>query len=156
MQQQPEPQPRFGQEAVREWRDAPLADAKREYGELINRLWLGNGADAAGMVSLMVQACHTGHLMPQWSLGSVLCFLLGFLALGAGSAARLWDLKSIVQDLEQAEGLMDVHSTSVRRPSHYVGLHLADPRTISGVAAAALFVLGLIFGGMTIYPMHPV
>lgn len=150
MEEPQEPLP-FGYQAVKDWRAVRLEEARREYADLMNRLWAGNGAGAVATISLIAQAGHYGTDIPSWWFWSPACFMAGLFALCVGSAIRLWDLKGIVQDLEKAKGLFDLKMDTFRTPSHHAGLHLGDPRTIAGIVASLMFVFGLVICGSAIY-----
>ena len=146
-----EPQRPFGARALEDWRGRRLTQARTEYSDFMNRLWAGNGAGAIASVSLIADAAHHGKVAPIWWLASPTAFMLGLLSLCAGSVIRLVDLRAIVRDLEDAQGIMDVHMNSIRRPSHDAGLHWADPRTVCGGLSALLFVTGVLIGLAAIY-----
>jgi len=146
-----EPREAFGAKVVRDWRAARLTEARREYADIMNRLWAGNGAGAVVSISLVAEAAHYGRLAPFWWLASPTAFIVGLLMLCVGSIIRLWDLRRIVQDLEQAEGVLDVHVGTIRWPSHDAGLHGRDARTVCGGLAALMFVVGTVIGLVAIY-----
>jgi hypothetical protein len=151
MTDQEEPKEPFGARELREWRNARLADVRREYAEVTNRLWAGNGAGAIAAISLIASATHQGVSAPAWWLASPTAFLAALAALSVGSVARLLDLGNIVRNLEKAEGIMEVRIDAFRLGSHDAGLHWRDPRTVSAIIAAVLLVAGSGVGLAAIY-----
>lgn len=135
----------FGAEIVREMHQSRLDSARSQYEAGINRLWAGCGG---GMIGVVTALRHP--LDPSFRL-SVGAFGLGIFLLGIGALWTLISARTIITHLENIEGIMQVRTDYVERPSVQAGLSLSHPQTLTALAAAGFFVLGVIFAGILVF-----
>lgn len=132
------PEESFGAEVVQEMLYSHLADALSQYRDSINRLWAGCGGGLIGVVTILR---HPKDPLFWLSAGS---FGLGILVLGVGAFWTLIVVRAVIRHLEDINGIMQMRLNYMRRLSDEAGLSLSHPQTWTAIAAAGLFVVGVV------------
>jgi hypothetical protein len=139
-----DPEEPLGAEVVREMHQSRLDAARSQYEAGINRLWAGCGGGLVGVVSILR---HPGDPVFWLSAGS---FGLGLLFLAAGAVWTLVTARTAIRHLEDIRGILEMRMKYMDRISDQAGLNLWHPQTLTALAAAGLFVSGVIFAGVLV------
>ena len=141
-----EPSRPFGAALLDRERADLLGRVREEYAAITNRLWAGNGAGAIATITLLAGATKRGFPTPGWWLAAPTAFVLALVALSVGSAWRLLRLGGKARRLEPIDGVLEKPVTDIESGSQEAGLRWSDPRTLTGVIASVLLVVGVALG----------
>jgi hypothetical protein len=117
-----------------------LAPVTELYKQLLTYLWLGNGAAAGGMLSLMNEA------LKESASKKLLFWPLVFFVIGVGTAFHLISEARAIRSMEEASGPWQLKIGLAKRPSETAGLAISDWRTRAAVVSAACFAIGCVSG----------
>ncbi|WP_430422083.1 hypothetical protein [Phenylobacterium sp.] len=141
----------LGAQAVQDMQRAELEEARRDYNDIVNRLWAGNGAGLIASLTLVVQAINKSHATPSWGMFSPAAFMLAILALGLGGLVRLVTLARRVKDLQSARDILEVPIRTILHPLDRAELTWWSPRSLSALVATGMFMLGTVIGVLAIF-----
>lgn len=130
----------FGAAEVRERLDWRLADARKSYEQVVNRLWAGNAAGVAAVLSIIeksnVQKCA--------AIVALTVFGGGLLTLAIASFSSLVRQSQIVKSLESANSILDIRADFAKRPSEDSGLSWLSFSTWMVLVSMLMFIIGAI------------
>jgi hypothetical protein len=141
-----EPEDQFGAKLVREMHQSRLDAARSQYEASINRLWAGCGGGLIGVVTALRHPTDCFFWLSSGSFG------LGVLFLGVGAVWTLVSARAAIRHLEDIDvfGQMRVKDLP-ERPSDEMGLTLSHPLTWTALAAAGLFMLGVVSAAVLVW-----
>ena len=135
----------FGEAPVRRMLESRRGAAVARYEVIVNRLWAGCGG---GLIASVTATRHPADPFFWFSAGS---FGLGVLLLGIGALMTLLRDRRVIRHLEEIDGILQMRAGLAERPSTEIGLSLSHPQTWTAIAAAGLFVLGIVSLGVLIW-----
>ena len=141
-----EPPEPFGATYLGEWRAQRLQAAKSIYDQILDKLWLSNGAGAAAVFTRagdLIKDTHSATPQYLWPLGF---FVAGAVLPILGNAIALFGETFIIYEMESARGILELKAGHAKRPSKQASLTLKDPRTITALLSACCLVIGGIWG----------
>lgn len=139
-----EPEEPFGAEVVREMHQSRLDAARSQYEAGINRLWAGCGGGLIGVVTVLRHPTDSFFWLCVGSFG------FGVLLLGVGAFWTLVSGRTMIRHLEDIGGILEMRMR-MDRLSDQAGLSLWHPQTWTALAAAGLFVFGVIFASVLVW-----
>lgn len=115
------------------------------YAQVLATLWVANGGATLAALSFIGAVYKPPEfsralLLPLW------CFVLALISMGIGTGCWLVRARKAIRAREDSLSILDLSPDLIMRPSEAAGLTLRDPRTVSAVVSAALFVLGCAAG----------
>jgi hypothetical protein len=132
-------------ERVQRFVEPRLERAERDYSRAMTSLWLGNAGGAVATLGFIGAIWRNTTLSPIL-LAPLWCFVLGFVAMGAGTICGLIADRKVIRKIEEATSVWTVPVGAAQRPSEHIGLTISDPRTLGACASAVLFVAGSLCG----------
>lgn len=135
----------IGAESVRSEHKSRLESAAARYNAAVNRLWAGCGG---GLIASVTATRFPADPFFWFSVGS---FGLGILLLGIGALSTLIRERKVIRHLEEIDGFLQMRADYAERPSASAGLSASPPQTWTALAAAGLFVLGIISEGILVW-----
>jgi len=137
-----EPKEPFGASYLEAIQKGRLEIAKSTHNQILDKLWISNGAGAAAVFARAGDAIKDAHSNSHQYLGPLTCFIVGAIFPIIGSTIALVIEKTRIYEMESANSLLDLRIDRAKRPTAQAGLTLWDPRTLSAIISALLLVAG--------------
>lgn len=139
------PEEPFGASELRKGLKRRLKETKLSYNQILNKLWVSNGAGAAASLSEVnfMLKNHKPHDLFMWPLS---LFMIGLMFLFIGSIITLILDSMTIKYMESVKSIIDVNLDLFRKPSKKAGLTLSDWQTVMAICAAVSLILGVIVG----------
>jgi hypothetical protein len=131
-------------ESARNYVRPRMRRAERIYNQALTSLWLGNAGAALAALSFVGAASQKGHVN-QALLIPLGCFVLGVVAIGAGTAISLYQEGKALNDMQRALGVWDFKVDQIKASTDQIGLTF-DWRTGLVILSAVFFCLGCVIG----------
>lgn len=141
-----EPPEPFGASELAEWLNRRLEEAKASYNQILNRLWVSNGAAAAATLTAGGVMTRDGQAPPGLLLIPLSLFLLGLLLLSLGAIFALVSETRAIRDMESVDSILRLKTGHFKRPSEQAGLTLSNWQTRMAVGASLALMLGVVTG----------